>query len=345
MEDHVAVRWKDSIVVLSDYKRHNIYMYNLWTECWKKYASRKDQHLPIEYGQRGVEIGSDIYMFGGFDKLNVLWKLTRSKTNSFAWSILYIKRKKRPSSRRHHSVWEYDEKMWIFGGRGRSPDNYLNDYGEFTGDGSCRHNNQLFFYDPRRHMWKNVQCSGDIPAPRANASAALMKDKVYLFGGEMDVSFNISNTTHLYELCMHSVTWTQIEFSGLRYNGKQKTSLIPVIDNQLLLYGSTADYEKGFMWILDVQSHTWKEYADKKMGYNYDHTGTTGLHGQCHGSAIILGEAIQSEGQARKNVITVRLGPKSLQQLAMQTIYQHLDSTLLKMLPKKLQHKIMGRPY
>ena len=335
IEQHVAVCCKDRIVVLSAHNRCSIWIYNLWTEQWKNYTSRKGQQLPIRYGQVGVEIGSDIYMYGGFDKLNMLWRLTRS-TNKPCIDIFYINRIKRPSPRKDHSVWQYGEKMWIFGGLGGSPVGYFSEYGDFIVAGRHRYiNNQLFCYDPFSHMWTNVECCGDIPAPQAGASAAVMKHKVYLCGGY--VSSSVSTRLRMYELSIHSMTWTQIEFTGLRYNIHQIISLTSVRDNELVLHSNTG-YEKGFTRILDAQSHTWKEHLEEKMGYGFNHTGTTGLHG----SVIILGKTVEPAGQAFNPVITVRLEPKSLQQLAIQMIYQNLDSTLWKMLPKKLEHKIIG---
>ena len=258
--------------------------------------------------------------------------------DSFAWNRIPIKDyAKKPSPRDGYSVWEYDKKMWIFGGFGCLNLGYLDDYGDFTGTGSIlyRYNNQLLCYDPCSHTWTNVECFGDIPAPRADASAALMEDKVYLFGG--DISPNMPNRYGLYELNMHSITWTQIEIPGLRPTNNQKTSVIPVTDNKLILYANI-EKKDGFIEIVDVQSHTWKEHLEKKVGYNYDHTGITGLFG----SAIILGEAIQPESQAYNHLITVRIEPKSLQQLAMQTICQKVDTSFWEILPNKLIHKMLG---
>ena len=71
-----------------------------------------------------------------------------------------------------------------------------------------------------------------------------------------------------------------------------------------------------------------------------DHTVTTGLHG----SVIILGRDIHPEGQTHNHVITVRLQPKSLQQVAMEVIHHHrkVNSAFSGMLPTKLARKILG---
>ena len=340
MQSYVAVRWKDGIVVLSESKRRSLWIYNLWTEQWREYELRKENCLPVDINQRGVEIGLDIYMFGSFSDENTLWKLARSTDNSFAWSRIQIKdRSKTPSKRKGHSVWEYDGKMWVYGGYGDSLAGYLNNHGDFDSDMSIvttnslifrGHNNQLLSYDPCLETWTNVPCSGDVPAPRKDASTATIKDKLYLHGGSPS---NERYTKNMYVLDMHLVIWSRIETTGLTRPLRQtNVSFTPVTVNQLVFIDNSQF--QGVIWIFDVQSHTWKKHLGKDIGYDYDHTGITGLRG----SAIILGETVQPVGQAYNPLITVRLEPKHLQQLAMQKV----DTTLWRLLPKKLTLKMTG---
>ena len=334
IEHHVAVRWRDSIVVLSDQNKRRIWLYNLWTERWQKCSLQKGQYLPIEYSQRGVEIGSDIYMFRPFDQL---WKLMRSTNDLFACNTIPTKDPtKTPSPRKGYSVWQHGEKMWIFGGFGNPPAGYLNDYGDFVGGGGILTlNNQLLCYDPFSNMWTNMPCSGDTPSPRSHAAAAVTMDKIYLYGG---IFFKTIQILHdLYELNMHSCTWTQVEFPGPKPICRLTTSLIPVTDDKLVLYSSNG-YGNGFTGILDVKSNIWKEHLETKSHHwAVDHTGATGLQG----SAIIISENIQPH-QSYNPVVTVRIAPRSLQQLALQMIYQKVDRTLWEMLPKTLIRKMMG---
>ena len=345
MRFHVAIRWKDSIVLLneSEKEKHIIWMYNLWTEQWRKYELPRGKCLPKTYHHRGVEIASDIYMFGGFSYSDMLWKLARNTDDSFVWNTIEFKDcAKTPSLRTGHAVWEYKEKMWIFGGYGVSPAGYLNDHGDFahvtrtlTNRTDYGYTNQLLFYDPLMQTWTNVPCSGDVPAPCTDISTAQITDKFYLHGG---LPLNKPYRNHMYELDMHSTIWSRIETSALiSYFGQTDIdfSLTPVITTvyQLVFYGD-GKFGNGNILIFDVQSHTWKEHLGTLTGYDYNNTGITGLHG----SVIILGRDIQPEGKAYNPVITVRLGPKRLQQLAMQQV----DTTLWEMLPKKLTRKIMG---
>ena len=336
MDWFVAVHWKDSIVVLNARKRCIIWIYNLWTEQWRKYELPPAKYLPVNDHQCGVEIKSDIYMFGGFSHASMLWKLARSADDSFAWNRIEFKGcKKTPSLRKGHSVWEYNENMWIFGGFGVSPAGYINDHGDFAittaslngTDYGC--NNQLLSYDPVIQTWTNVPCSGDVPAPQSDASTAILKNKVYLL---LAWPSNEPVTSNMYVLDMHSVTWSRIETTGLiRRHRHDRASLTPATINQLVFH-DYSDIRTGVTWICDVQSHTWKKHLENKVEFDHDHKGMTGLHG----CTIILGQFVQPDGRKYNPVITVRLEPRSLQQLAMQTIYHKVDPALWEMLPEKL---------
>ena len=328
---HMSIRWKNCIMVLSKFNTQVVWLFNLWTEQWRKYDLPHKKCLPVRGTQQGVEIGSDIYIFDGH-ATNEVWKLTRSTKALYSWNTLQTTdRTKTPSERIWYSMWKYDEKMWIFGGYGPPLDGYLNDYGDFTTTPHIRgYNNQLLSYDPFCQMWINVACSGDVPVPRAEASSAIVNDRAYLLGGQTHLFID----NDLYELNMHSITWTRIETTGGSSTGYSGDSLIPVLGNKLARYGGC----EGSIWIFDTHSHTWKELLGNKVGCDYHHTGITGLHG----SAVILGKTIQPQGQAYNPVITVRIEPKSLQQFAMQTVYHKVDRTFWGMLPKKLTRKMTG---
>ena len=249
MDWFVAVRWKDSIVVLKESEIRIIWIYNLWTEQWRKHELPKEKYLPVDNDQRGVEIKSDIYMFGGFSHDNMLWKLARNADDSFAWNTIEFKGcRKTPSLRKGHSVWEYNEKMWIFGGNGVSPAGYLNDHGDFAStigviNGTdYGYNNQLLSYDPCIETWTNVPCCGAVPAPRRNASTATIKDKVYLHGEWLS---NESHRNGMYVLDMHSVIWSRIETTGLIRHDRQVYALLtPATINQLVFHDES-DLREG----------------------------------------------------------------------------------------------------
>ena len=269
--NHIAVRFKDFILVLSEtssiefsrskrtqvvVSHYSIWMYNLWTEQWRKLTMPKEQELPGVYDRTGVVIGTDAYIFGGHDHKNMLWKLIANAEGSFVWSIIQVEEQtKVPSPRLNHCAWEHGDKMWVFGGTGPSPVDYLNNHGDFIPVLSL--NNQLFFYEPTTETWINIQCSGEVPLPRHSASTAIIQDNVWLYGGRTK---NSNCSDDLYELNMHSFTWTQIKTTMPGPNGSNRASLTPISASQLLLYGGNLDmFGQKFTipWIYNVQTHTW----------------------------------------------------------------------------------------
>ena len=271
---------------------------------------------PLSDNLYGIVIGPVIYMFGGGDMLNSLWKITQNTDGAFYWNIINMEDHKMPSPRRHYCGWEYGDKMWIFGGYGgKSPVGYLNDHGYFARTGGTSGlNNQLFSYNPSVHTWKNIECSGDVPSPRSCASAAAINDKVWLYGGYTFGGFK----GELYVLDMNSLAWTHTHNFVPTSQGLTKSFLVPLTANKLVLHGRI--YKDRFTWTVDVsKSYQWREYtADIKFDRKDFFTGTSGLNND----VVIIGGHNFGKKPAF-SVNTVMLKPKSLQQLAMTIIHQN----------------------
>ena len=209
VHEHVAVRFLHFIIVFGGEPTENyelsctspaslrvIWMYNLYTEQWKKHTiTVENLYPPATVQSCAVTIGEDIYFFGGRiyheePATNALWKLTITAKGCIAWSeVKFQDQKKTPSPRCLHSAWEYAGKLWTFGGEGRSPFAYLNEHGNFHGILNFRrifnsfYNNQLLCYDPSRQVWADIKCSGSIPEPRARHATTITGDQVWLYGG------------------------------------------------------------------------------------------------------------------------------------------------------------------
>ena len=361
LNDHIAVRFKDFILVFSQtlsvhtehfsggrvstYSTNYItWIYNLWTEQWKKNIISNQEGHPIS-GQTGVVIGTDVYIFGGHEHKSMLWTLIRNANGSFVLHISHAEdQSKVPSPRTYHCAWEYSEKMWVFGGDGPSIDYYLNDHGTFyprlgQADGS---NNQLFFYNPSIRIWINIKCLGEVPSPRYKASTASIQDNVWLYGGTTENNWYCND---FYELNMHSFTWTKIETLTPRPQGRNRASLTQISASQLVLYGgfqeNMCDPDLINPWIFNIQSHTWKQHPEAEANHRWGHTGTTVLNS----AVIILGGCALSywgsQHHARNTSVYLMLEPKSLQQLAIRMIYKHKSKLPLENLPSSLTCKIV----
>ena len=255
LEDCIWVLCKTTCFQVSDY---TISICNLWTEQWRQYAIPKQQELPEVEGPTGVVIGTDVYLFGSHYN-SKLWKLTRNRNASFEWSKIHIAdQTKVPSPRTDHCAWEHGGEMWVFGGYGPAPIDYLNDHGNFIYLSRLFGvNSQLFSYSPTTGRWTNVKCSGEVPSPRDKLSTAEMQDNVWLYGG---LTENSVYSEDLYKLSMHSLVWTKIEATMARPNASMEASLTPISASQLVLFGGIhmdMHLQKPTRpWIFDIQSHT-----------------------------------------------------------------------------------------
>ena len=319
-----------------------MWIYNLWTEQWAKYAHNVE--VPWAFGLTCVVNGTDVYILGGYNPCNyMLLKLTINANGSFTQSIIHTYNPtKVPSPRLSHCTWEHRGKMWIFGGFGTSPDDYLNDHGDFillsTSHGA---NNQLLYFDPPANTWTNAECFGDVPSPRGLASAAIVEDTVWLYGGVTKYDMYSSD---FYELNMLSVTWTKIETSMSRPHGNHGAASTPVSASQLVLYGGdhdrcVDDQNRTVTWLFDVQSHTWRKHPTVASHRREKHTAITGVNS----SVVIFGGTMSKISQHRRErtIIFVRLEPRCLQQLAIQVVYKFRSELPWKSLPKKLTCIIM----
>ena len=350
--DYVAARLSNYLVVIGGTDRnhepvptHVIWMYNCNTDQWKKCQTPNEKSAPpTVLGACAAAIGTAIYRFGGYDiKLeditNEMWKLTRAPEGCFDWSQLEFQHGvKLPSPRANSSCWEYEECLWVFGGSGPFSSEYLNDHG----DSLHYNNNQLLCYEPSTQMWTNPQCFGSIPSCRESHSTDIIGYKVWLFGG-------LKRTVLLddfYELDMQSCIWTQITTGKTKPLGRFASSLTAISESHLVLHagcyfrpsgGPTMYlYNATDTWIMDLPSQAWRRmntpYHDPHpQRCRHRHTGSRGIN-----SVIISGGCKGDADLPYPQTFHVMIEPKSLQQIAMKTIYNNQDAVPWKSLPSKL---------
>ena len=336
LDNHVAVRLEDCIVVLKcnempEIKNNEIWTYNLWTEVWMQHMLPYGQPLPETKHQCGVAIEKDIYMFGGQKLSTLLLKITRNADGSVACNTINMDDPaKSPCPRTHHCGWEHGKKLWIFGGMTiSSPVGYLNNHGDFHRTLISWITNQLICYNPSTQTWRDVQCSGNVPSPRRNASrsVAIIKDTIWMYRGLSGAKIR----SDFHELSMDSFQWTHIDTSIPELVNLGWT-LTPITTNQLAVHHGNCN----ITWIFDVLSHKWRKYHRKHSCCLYSVTSTTGLNS----NAMFLGSGGQQN--VYNPVFSVMLEPKSLQKLAMKTIHRHRETLPWNSLPSSLKKKMMS---
>ena len=217
-------------------------------------------------------------------------------------------------------------------------DGTLNDHGEYSSNG-YGYNNQLLQFNPISKEWLNPKSSGNVPPPIKWHSTTAIQHKVWLYS-----KFGVFDA--LLELNMTSLVWTYIEFSPLKQqqkfinlmvNGLTDTQLVAC--SQILSKPRVCD---TYTWIPDLPSLTWRQYKPDKayvcpeqiltiVPWLNNNTIIIGgfrlLDDDDHGEDI---EALHTQ------IFHVRLEPKNLQHLAMQTVFEHKNELALKFLPRKL---------
>ena len=334
---HVAVRLDHYIVVFGGRWQNNepllmdmIWMYNLYTEQWSM------QEIPVEktappptHEACAAVIGSDVYMFGGNRAqtlTNALWKLSKTPNACFEWSkIKILSQAKSPSPRHRHSGWEYNAKLWAFGGSGGSPIGFLNDNGDYN----IPLNNQLLCFDPNCQEWMNPKCSGSVPPPIAAHATSVITDNVWQFGGYTSVSGAIHE---LYMLNMPSLSWTIVETGYPQPLGRALSSFTALTNTYLVLHGGFDD-KNYHTCVLDLSTLSWKELKFVVDLRRVSHTCTLDINSN---AVVIGGERNYFSCPIFENV-HVMLEAKSLQQLATQTIHKNRTELPLEALPKKLR--------
>ena len=198
-------------------------------------------------------------------------------------------------------------------------------------------NNQLLCYDPSSQILTNPQCCGDVPSPRSNYGSTIVKDKVWLYGG---IDKNSIPQDDLFQIDMYSLIWTEIESGKIKPNcmsaslsAISETEVVIVDDrwkgscNRRHMYGSD-------VLILDLTSQTWKQCTSHRDHPRYHNAVVSGVNR----SVIITGGKNHQDehGSSYTSTYHMMLEAKSLQQLAMKTIYNQRSVLLWKCLPPKL---------
>ena len=342
---HVVVRLEHYILVFSGrygkyanstaVPRNMIWMYNLYTEQWSKQMIPESELCPPNTAcASAVSIKEYVLLFGGYifeqgDFCNELWKLSKSSEGLFTWCKVIPENTKEPSPRCEHSGWTHAQKLWIFAGKGPPAGDDLNDNGKFLLLRNNTHcNNQLFCFNPFSEEWTNPKCCGSIPSPRLSHASTIIGNTVWLYGGWGSNGIPLDE---LYELNI----WTHVQTGNPKPQGRSACSLNVITQDQLLLHGGATPNKKTLSdtWILDLPSRTWKQYKSGDYPRHW-HIGSTGLNNNC----IIIGGS-QFPVDSNDNLqamFHIMLGPRSLQQLAVQTIYRHRNSLPIECLPKKL---------
>jgi hypothetical protein len=216
--------------------------------------SSDDTNEPAEDRHQNIQIS------------NKIWSLN---LRSLVWKFL-TPRGVPPLPCDKTTTWAYKDKVYLFGGFGPPPynihskQNVANKF-QFIEDESVLGfyrrgwSNQLVYYDSETGRWVWPEYSGKPPSPRAAHSSAVIRDKVFIFGGrDGDKRLN-----DLHCLDLETMKWSCVLLASADTPpvGRSWQSLSPLHTGKdeggLLLYG-------GFDNNMTALSDCWKMDLSKE---------------------------------------------------------------------------------
>lgn len=238
------------------YPDDNFYMFNI-NNC--KYTI-PSHILGKPRGRYGHLIGvvllsatsSRLYLFGGQlenDVFNDLYhfELTSFKLAKARWELVEPLNNFKPPPLTNHSMCVHKTKIYIFGGV------YNNE----------KVSNDVWCFDTLINKWLQVATSGTPPLPVNEHSAAIVNDRLYVYGGN-DFSGAIYDLLHCLDL--HSFKWAKLG-KDVSVNGPgprcgHSMSYLPKLNKLLIMGGDKNDYIYS-----DAQNYdTYENFDGEELG-------------------------------------------------------------------------------
>ena len=344
---------------------NTIWVYDLSTDQWERLVCLQGEYeRPRRLaGMVAVVIGTDIYVHGG-NTLGHLRKCTADlfklscigktvKWNEILFGNIWLTfDRKIPSPRTNHTGWEFNDKLYIFGGFGEPVNKYLHDSDEVHGDNDDDErymlHNQMCCFNPQEKKWTVVKSTGDKPSARQGHATTKIHKTIWLYGGEdHDTIYD-----DLYTLDMDTLTWSKMQPWGTPRNPNPHTfhTLTAISEDKIILYGRNDNLSP---WLLDTASLSWHQYPrfhfnELEVEERQHHTATMGLE-----SVIIFGgKNWNSRGQVNAvstnifsiNTVQLSIRPKTMKKLAFEGAYEHRQDVAQewKVLPRHLKNQLLS---
>lgn len=344
---------------------------------------------PTTSGASASIIGKHMYIFGGFgirtDRLyNSLYRLD---LETFVWENLQSLTRAEPYmpiACEECVAWSYNGCLFVFGGYCRAIVenhydllNAVRDLWVVADVNEDYHgwNNQFVLYNPKGSIWRWPKYSGKVPSARAGHSGALLHSTYYLFGGEN----NQGPLNDLYTLDLITLTWCHIttfssigsplmplncltassitdlntiDSSGkpLAPSGRYLSSLTPINDRELLLYGGRISEGRlenaktlDDSWIFNIESHCWRRVRSDVSNARFWHTA---CRTQDNEVVIIGGCCTVMDSWPCSKILILALKPKSLKKLSLEFVSDFFKlQTVLKIsnIPASIEQLIRSR--
>jgi len=242
----------------------------------------------------------EVYFFGGWDSESQYNSMT--KYNFITNEMIFLEPEgEAPSCRSCHSATVYGSKIIIFGGSCCKSGEY-----EFYND--------VYIYETQDNSWSVMKCKGDLPQPRSQHSATLIKNNLVIVGGYSKLNNGTALLSDVWSLNLKSKTWKEMKCGGEGPAGfyvldenyrvfpcSHTTSLVDKKHQILLVYGLCHFYQpEATLYFLDAKNWIWTKIGKNEL---------PGL--QCHTSSnlkeneILIFGGLDSEKSSQNNLIRI----------------------------------------
>ncbi|KAI5061689.1 hypothetical protein GOP47_0024194, partial [Adiantum capillus-veneris] len=182
-------------------------------------------------------------IFGGFDgclQSSEVSILSFSNNDSCSWSQPRYSMGASPSPLSQHTCCLYGEGRYMV---------------VFGGYSACKgHLNELWILDLHCMSWTSPECFGTQPSPRRGHGAAVVRNKMYIFGG-------FDGTSHLCDvqvLDLQSWTWTHLCTQGSGPIPRRHHALEAVGDHLVVYGGYDGVTYLEDVYSLDISANIWR---------------------------------------------------------------------------------------
>ncbi|CAG2114937.1 unnamed protein product [Medioppia subpectinata] len=315
---------------------HELWIYDTLIEKWcLKRCTGESGPADIPDGTSGaccILSGAHIYMFGGYNEDGNSDQLYRLNHKTLKWKRLTPPGKS-PIACDKSVCWQYNHKIYIFGGYGCVPDIDEKSYQFVFDPKSHWHykrgwNNQLVCYDIGLNQWEWPKVEGTAPIPRAAHSAAIVGHKVFIFGGRhRELRMNDMYFIDMKRMCWSEELTNNMKNESLIPIGRSWHSFTPLSESQIVLYGGFSQDNRPLSdcWLLDIKSQQWSHIALPFSKPRLWHSAIASPFGEI----IVFGGATQNilnlinlrniKDLYSGDIITLRFVPKSLLRLCLDT--------------------------
>ncbi|XP_060118729.1 uncharacterized protein LOC132589944 isoform X2 [Heteronotia binoei] len=191
-----------------------------------------------------------IYIFGGlregkrYSNIHVL--------DTASWKWLCISAKGKVPTLAYHTATIYRKELFVFGGVFPKISSLET--------GAC--SNSLFIFNPEYEIWYQPIVEGEKPLPRLGHSSTLLRNKLIIFGGQMNSTH--LNDTHILDLGF--MEYTSVPFHSGQPSARSFHAAMPVSDQKMLISGgcnAKGAFQDAFTFHLDTL--TWSAVVHSEL--------------------------------------------------------------------------------